>query len=112
MSCTLFYFDGKMERTFKCPMCHYSTFVKSCLETHYVRTHKYDPNFLVTCTHDTCGATFKRWKSYKIHVRRKHKTNVENEVEPPPLPENDAAYIQQFFEQVPENEMGMFLSLS
>jgi len=41
---------------------------------HYIRNHKQDPYFRITCVQPGCGATFKKWKSFRQHLFRKHPT--------------------------------------
>lgn len=61
----------KMER-FECSMCYFRGVSTSHLEKHIIRFHRFDPLFKVKCSYDECGATFKRWKSYKQHKIRRH----------------------------------------
>lgn len=43
------------------------------LSQHIVRTHRYDPNFIVQCCIDQCMYSTKSWNAYKIHVSRRYK---------------------------------------
>lgn len=60
-------------RTYQCAMCSYQCAVYHRLLQHYIRNHKQDPQFCVTCVQPGCGATFKKWKSFRQHVFRKHR---------------------------------------
>lgn len=66
---------------FKCNLCHFSAFTESKLLLHYVRTHRFDPRFTVTCAREGCRATYRNWASYKKHLQRKHRGAVEEHEE-------------------------------
>ena len=42
---------------------------------HTVRSHRFDPYFVVHCKFDGCGVSYNNWASFKSHVKRKHKAN-------------------------------------
>lgn len=58
---------------FRCNFCVYTSATFRKFKNHYVRYHRNDPNFSVTCCIDSCAYTTKKWGSYKVHVHRKHK---------------------------------------
>ena len=58
---------------FRCNFCVYTSDTFRKFRNHYVRYHRNDPNFSVTCCIDSCAYTTKKWGSYKVHVHRKHK---------------------------------------
>ena len=60
----------------KCTLCPFATINDRVLTSHYVRIHRFHERFYVMCNVNNCGATYKRWKSYKMHVYRKHKGNI------------------------------------
>lgn len=62
------------ENIFQCDMCVFKCISYSRLMQHYIRNHKQDPYFRVTCVQPGCGATFKKWKSFRQHLFRKHST--------------------------------------
>ncbi|KYN27525.1 hypothetical protein ALC57_03081 [Trachymyrmex cornetzi] len=39
---------------------------------HYLCFHKYNPQFMVQCNYQGCGATYRKWKSFKQHLQRRH----------------------------------------
>lgn len=49
--------------------------ISRSLTSHYVRNHKYDPNFTVRCVVAGCTATFIKWCSFKKHILRKHRNS-------------------------------------
>ncbi|XP_034248978.1 uncharacterized protein LOC117649902 [Thrips palmi] len=57
----------------KCNMCHFKSLSQAQLMNHYVRTHRYDPHFNVTCASEGCRATYSNWDSFKKHMKRKHR---------------------------------------
>lgn len=56
----------------QCVMCFFKCISHSRLMSHYIRYHKQNPHFRVTCVQPGCGATFKKWKSFRQHLFRKH----------------------------------------
>lgn len=60
--------------TFQCDMCLFKCISYYRLMQHYIRNHKQDPYFRITCVQPGCGATFKKWKSFRQHLFRKHPT--------------------------------------
>ncbi|XP_057336559.1 uncharacterized protein LOC130675088 [Microplitis mediator] len=59
-------------RIFSCTMCFVVCNSPDTLMCHIVRNHQYDPLFKVICTQAGCGATYKKWKSFRQHIFRKH----------------------------------------
>jgi len=58
--------------TFQCAMCLFKCISHYRLIQHYIRNHKQDPYFRVTCVQPGCNATFKKWKSFRQHLFRRH----------------------------------------
>ncbi|CAC5412729.1 unnamed protein product [Mytilus coruscus] len=61
------------EKDFICNLCPFSTNEFRKFSSHYVRFHKNDPNFSVSCGVGRCEFTTRRWNTYKVHVHRNHK---------------------------------------
>lgn len=57
---------------FKCAMCPFKAQVNSVLVQHVVKRHETEPRFRVSCSEDGCGATFRKWASFRKHRQRKH----------------------------------------
>lgn len=55
---------------FKCSMCYFNCVSMKNLEKHIIRIHRNELVFKVSCC--LCGATFRKFKSYKQHVNRYH----------------------------------------
>ncbi|XP_066588077.1 uncharacterized protein [Prorops nasuta] len=55
-----------------CTMCYYKCISYSNLMNHILRYHRFDPLFKIQCVHHGCGSTFKKWKSFRQHLFRKH----------------------------------------
>lgn len=52
-----------------CSMCNFRGMSSSALVHHILRLH---PNFFVHCRHEGCEQTFRKWKSFTQHLRRRH----------------------------------------
>jgi len=61
-----------------CPMCFFECELENQLIKHVVHFHKHDSAFRIKCNHYGCGATFRKWKSFKQHIRRNHQDNLQN----------------------------------
>ena len=55
-----------------CSMCNLKAVSMAALVDHIIRVHQHHPHFLVHCRYDGCGQTFKKWKSFTQHLRRRH----------------------------------------
>lgn len=64
----------------KCSMC-YLELPKDEVISHVIRSHKFDPNFIVYCNQPGCGASYKNWASYRKHIQRVHRLTIENTIE-------------------------------
>ena len=53
-------------------MCNYVGATPTFLLKHVIRYHKNDPFFEISCTYDSCAASFRRLNSFYAHVRRSH----------------------------------------
>lgn len=62
----------EIDNTFECALCRFKCFSSHRLTQHYIRNHKHDQYFKVTCVQPGCDATFKKWKSFRQHLFRKH----------------------------------------
>lgn len=60
------------QNSFLCTMCFFRCNLNNELIRHYIRYHKYDPQFQIQCNYQGCGTTYKKWKSFKQHLRRQH----------------------------------------
>ena len=56
-------------------MCPYFTTTHDDLITHLVRRHRHAADFIVNCSANGCGRSFKNYLSFKTHVRRCHLRN-------------------------------------
>ncbi|XP_066602470.1 uncharacterized protein [Prorops nasuta] len=66
------------ELQFSCSMCYYSCSTNKQLMTHMVHHHSSDPKFKIKCTESGCGCTYKKWKSFRQHLYRKHRVNLQD----------------------------------
>lgn len=64
------------QNLFSCSMCFFQCNINDELIRHYIRYHKYDPQFRIQCNFQRCGATYHKWKSFKQHVKRNHFINI------------------------------------
>ena len=53
-------------------MCPYHVSSFKAFRNHYVRTHRNDPNFSVSCCIGHCGFTTRKWTTFRAHMSRKH----------------------------------------
>ena len=60
------------EECFKCNLYSFSTIFRKC-SNHFVRYHKNNPSFSVSCGVGACEFTTRRWNTFKVHVHRNHK---------------------------------------
>lgn len=58
---------------FVCSLCCFYSDNFNEFSKHFVRNHKNDPNFAVSCAVGSCEFTTRNWGSFKVHVHRKHK---------------------------------------
>lgn len=61
---------------FQCEMCYFTCRSYNRLIQHYIRYHKHDPRFKVSCVQLGCGSTYTKWKSFRQHLYRKHAVDV------------------------------------
>ena len=47
---------------------------------HVKREHQFHPQFKVTCSFPSCNFTSKSWASFKVHVSKKHRNKVTQNV--------------------------------
>jgi len=76
-----------------CPICFFECELENQLIKHVVRFHKHDSAFRIKCNHYGCGATFRKWKSFKQHIRRNHQDNLQNVDRNVDSPENVIYFI-------------------
>jgi len=103
-----------VDNLLRCTMCPYRTINQRVLISHYVKSHQFDDRFFVICNVDYCGATYKRWKSYKMHVYRKHRANVNFIIGDFDNVLNEAQY-QDEYEEFPlnaNNDDGTYITLN
>ena len=55
-----------------CSMCTHRAASSSCLVKHVLKVHQHHANFVVHCSHTGCGQTYRKWKSFVQHLRRRH----------------------------------------
>jgi len=67
----------EVQNKLSCTMCFFQCDLNDELIYHYIRYHKYDPQFIVQCNFPGCGATYRKWKSFKQHVRRQQHSDTE-----------------------------------
>lgn len=63
------------QNLYLCSMCFFRCNLYDKLIRHYIRYHKHDPQFKIQCNYHGCGATHRKWKSFKQHLKRQH--NIE-----------------------------------
>lgn len=56
----------------QCSMCPYFSPDTQKLLHHVVRRHKNAPSFIAHCNAKGCGASFRNYNSFKIHIKRRH----------------------------------------
>ena len=64
-----------------CSFCNYLAVTKGDYLNHVKRKHRFHPQFKVTCSFPSCKFTSKSWASFKVHVSRKHRNDVIQNVE-------------------------------
>lgn len=64
------------QSSYSCSMCFFRCNINDELIRHYVRYHKHDPQFRIQCNFHECGAIYRKWKSFKQHLKRDHSTNA------------------------------------
>ena len=57
---------------FACSMCPFYSNVRDELIYHLLKRHRNAPNFIVHCSSDGCGASFKSYNSFRMHCIRNH----------------------------------------
>lgn len=70
--------EGNEERRFKCSLCFFECALQNNLIDHYLKNHRYDPEFKIQCNERGCGATYTKWKSFTAHLARKHHNEEQN----------------------------------
>ena len=58
-----------------CSMCPYFSNSQADLLKHLVKRHRNTSKFIIHCGSPGCGASFKIYKSFKVHCARKHFTD-------------------------------------
>ena len=91
---------------FVCNLCCFSTNNFKDSNHHYIRKHKSEPNYFVSCAIGACSFTTRRWNTFKVHVHRKHHLDP---VPNPPIPamgqdQHEGMDTNDSFECVPFNE--------
>ena len=61
-----------------CSMCPYFTLSAHNILQHIVRRHRNAPTFIAHCGAKGCGASFRKYNTFKIHIKRHH-NNYERE---------------------------------
>lgn len=59
---------------FTCSFCDYTNSLNEAVVNHTIKKHKSHPSFSVSCT--MCGASYRKYDSYRKHVLRKHNDTV------------------------------------
>ena len=93
---------------FVCNLCCYSNASFQHFQQHYIRLHRHDPSFTVSCGIGACNFTTKRWNTYKVHVYRKHnvlqnKTENVSQINPETVDEEQDENIQNCLNIPPDN---------
>ncbi len=57
---------------YSCSMCPFLGRNAPELLFHLVKKHRHDSNFIVHCSYEGCGASYRNYKSFKVHCSRKH----------------------------------------
>jgi len=65
-------FIMESQNSFSCTMCFFRCNLNDELICHCIRYHKHDPKFRIQCNYQRCGATYRKWKSFKQHLKRQH----------------------------------------
>lgn len=61
----------------QCPLCvDFSVPTLKFLLVHIGRVHANSPNFKISCGVSGCGATYKNFRCFKDHLKRKHPNQI------------------------------------
>lgn len=58
-----------------CSMCSFFSCSQDVLINHVIRRHRHDKNFMIHCSHPTCGLSFRNLHSFKSHAYRIHRND-------------------------------------
>jgi len=71
-NCMFIMEQRESQNSFSCTMCFFQCNLNDELIRHCIRYHKHDPQFRIQCNYQRCGATYRKWKSFKQHLKRQH----------------------------------------
>ena len=61
---------------YSCSNCSFVTIVDSLLIKHVSTLHKNEAHTKVKCVFNGCGATFCKWKLFKLHISKIHPEKI------------------------------------